>query len=190
MTSNSSVSFSNTILTRCHHEWKRIPAATLQDMRTLARVDLIEFIPFFYKKLKLNWFHREIADALNPFIPQIADQQSPRLILEAPPRHSKSLMTTRCFPAFVLGQHPEWDIIVVSGTQTLADSFGLAIRDILTSPLFRSLFPQCRLREDSKAVDTMRTTAGGTLKLVGCEGNIVGSGAHCIVADDVISSSE
>jgi predicted phage terminase large subunit-like protein len=184
------VSFSNSILTRYQYEWKKIPASTIQDMRTLARTDLIEFIPFFYKKLKLNWFHREIADALNPFIPAIESQQSPRLMLEAPPRHSKSLMTTRCFPAFVMGRHPEWDIIVVSGTQPLADAFGRAVRDILTSPLFRSLFPNFRLRDDSKAIDTMQTTAGGTLRLVGCEGNIVGAGAHLLLADDVISSVE
>lgn len=184
------VSFSNAILTRVNHDWGKIPASTLQDMRVLARSDLIEFIPFFYKKLKLNWFHREIADALNPFIPAIQDQKSPRLILEAPPRHSKSLMTTRCFPAFVLGRHPEWDIIVVSGTQTLADSFGLAIRDILSSPLFKALFPNCTLRDDSKSIDTMRTTAGGTLKLVGCEGNIVGVGADLLLCDDLLTSAE
>lgn len=184
------VSFSNDILAKVQHDWTKIPASTIQDMRTLARHDIIEFIPFFYKKLKLNWFHREVSSELNNFIPAIEEQRSPRLMLEAPPRHSKSLLTTRCFPAFVLGQHPEWDIIVVSGTQTIADGFGRAIRDILTSPLFKALFPRCRLREDSKAVDLMQTTEGGTLKIVGVEGVIVGAGAHLLLIDDAISTPE
>ena len=184
------VSINNRILKSVGYDTTKLDPKTLLDMRVLARTDFLEFIPLFYPRLKLNWFHREVADLLMDLERGIFNREEPRLLLAAPPRHSKSLMTTRCFPAWFLGRHPERDVIVISATQTMAEYFGLAIRDTLTSPHFTNIFPQCVIRDDASSKSLIATTKGGILKGAGVGAQIVGAGAALLLLDDPIASEE
>lgn len=184
------VSINNRILKSVGYDTTKLDPTTLLDMRKLARSDFLEFIPLFYPRLKLNWFHREVADLLMQLESGITNHEEPRLMLAAPPRHSKSLMTTRCFPAWFLGRHPERDVIVISATQTMAEYFGLAIRDTLTSPHFTNIFPACVIRDDASSKSLIATTKGGILKGAGVGAQIVGAGAALLLLDDPIASEE
>lgn len=107
-----------------------------------------------------------------------------RLMIFAPPRHGKSLLTSTCFPAWYLGRHPDRSIIFASYAQELASDFGRKVRNMVDSPEHASVFPSCRLSRDSSATQRFDTTSGGSYFAVGRGGSITGRGAHLLLIDD------
>jgi hypothetical protein len=71
-----------------------------------------------------------------------------RLMIFLPPRHGKSLIGSQVFPAWYLGRHPERSIILASYEQSIADSFGRKVRDLVRDPLHQAIFPRCRVTRD------------------------------------------
>jgi hypothetical protein len=74
-----------------------------------------------------------------------------RLLLLCPPQHGKSEMTSRKFPALLLGEDPTRDVIAASATAELADGFGRDVRNTIMGGEYQSLFPDTQLSEDSQA---------------------------------------
>jgi predicted phage terminase large subunit-like protein len=109
-----------------------------------------------------------------------------RLMIFLPPRHGKSFLTVQRFPAWYLGRHPDRFVISASYGQELAEDFGREVRNLLADELSRTIFPECRLSEDSAAIHRFNTTAGGTYYAVGRGGPITGRGAHLLLIDDPI----
>jgi hypothetical protein len=66
----------------------------------------------------------------------------------------KSEIASRHFAPWVLGQHPEWEIIAASGAQSLATSFSRYIRDLVRSDSYKPLFPEMRLDEQGVQLRT------------------------------------
>src|SRR5512136_2664034 len=79
--------------------------------RELARRSLLDFILLTTPGYLPGWIHREVTDLLDAFIEAVEQRKSPRLIIELPPRHGKSQIVSRAFPAYVLGKHPEWEVV-------------------------------------------------------------------------------
>ena len=71
--------------------------------------------------------------------------ESPRLLLLLPPRSGKSELGSRNFPPWVLGQHPDWEIIAASHTQSLTLSFSRYVRDLVRDPAYKAIFPDLML---------------------------------------------
>jgi len=112
------------------------------------------------------------------------------LILLCPPRHGKSLLAAQMFPAWYLGRHPDRFAISASYGQELADDFGRKVRNLVSDPLHRAIFPGCRLSDDSSSMRRFNTTAGGSYYAVGRGGPITGRGAHLLIIDDPIKDRE
>ena len=138
----------------------------------------------------VGWFHRLLCNRLEEFEEACFRQLSPRLMVFAPPRHGKSEIISRSFPAWVVGRHPRWEVITSAYGQELADDFGRWCKHALTSPRYRVVFPGTVPREDSTAVSRIDITAGGGLRFVGVGGPIVGRGAHVGIIDDPIKNRE
>jgi len=113
-----------------------------------------------------------------------------RLILCMPPRHGKSRLTTIMFPAWFLGRQPDREIISASYGQELADDFGRQVRNLIASPRHQSIFPECRLSEDSAAAHRFATSRGGTYFAVGRGAATTGRGAHLLLIDDPLKDRE
>ena len=158
--------------------------------RELARRDILSFIPRVFPDLDFNWYHRELADALNQFVLDVEQKKSPRLLISAPPRHSKSLFTTRGLTPWILGRHPNWESIVATSTQDLADYFGVEVRRICNDPEYHALFPDFEIDKSSNAVSHLATLKHGGYKLVGVGGGLPGRGAHVLICDDLLASRE
>lgn len=105
------------------------------------------------------------------------------------PRHGKSELASRRFPAWVLGRHPEWQIISASATAQLATEFGRDVRNILAMPEYQRLF-ETELAEDSKAKGQWATGGGGSYYAVGVEGAVMGRGADLFVIDDPFATMQ
>jgi predicted phage terminase large subunit-like protein len=100
-----------------------------------------------------------------------------------PPRHGKSTLATKAFPAWFLGRNPNKKIITVSYGAELATEFGREVRNMVDSEQYQDLFP-IQLRKDSKAANRWNTDNGGAYIATGIDGPVTGKGGDIIIVDD------
>lgn len=158
--------------------------------RTLARRRLIHFVQRFKPDYQAGWVHHDICRRLEQFVKDVEARKSPRLLLCMPPRSGKSELTSRNFPAWALGHHPEWEIIAASHTQSLALSFSRHLRDKIRDPAYEAVFPDCVLDPQSQSVENWNTTAGGGYLAAGIGSGITGRGSHILIIDDPVKDME
>lgn len=158
--------------------------------RELAKRSLLPFTEFFTPGYLPGWVHQEVADLLDAFIEACEQKKSPRLMIFLPPRSGKSQLVSRCFPPYLLGKHPDWEIIAATYNQDLANDFGRDVRAVLSDPMYQEMFPDLELRKDSNAVDFMQTTQKGKYMAVGVGGSLTGRGAHALIIDDPVKNRE
>lgn len=157
------------------------PKRALQELRRRieAQSSLIRFTEFTYPRYQTAKIHQTIADQLE----RVERGEIDRLMLLVPPRHGKSELASRRFPAYYLGRHPHRQFISVSGTASLASDFGRDVRNIIDASEYRALF-KTRLAQDSQAKDRWNTDEGGSYYAVGVESAVMGRGAHVFMIDD------
>lgn len=110
-------------------------------------------------------------------------------MLLVPPRHGKSELASKRFPAFYLGRQPHRQFLSVSATAELAADFGRDVRNIIGSADYQALFDTA-LAEDSQAKGKWHTSDGGIYYAVGIGGSVLGRGGDVILIDDPYSSME
>ena len=108
----------------------------------------------------------------------------------APPRHTKSELASRRFPAWYLGRHPDKQLIAATYSGDFALDFGREVRGIVQSEEYRPIFPDVSLAPDSQAANRWHTTQGGVSVYVGVGGPITGRGAHIALIDDPFKNRE
>ncbi|WP_061216047.1 terminase [Leptospira santarosai] len=113
-----------------------------------------------------------------------------RLIINAPPRHGKTLFSSKIFPAWFLGRNPRREIISTAYGADLVSEITGRQRDICESREYREIFPMVRVRGDSRARERWKTTVGGVVLGSGTGGAITGYGAHLLNIDDPIKNFE
>jgi predicted phage terminase large subunit-like protein len=113
-----------------------------------------------------------------------------RLIINIPPRHGKSFLTSEYFPAWYLGRNPEKYMIAASYGQDLATDFGRKVRNQLLDPVYKTIFEGVSVNADSQSAQRFHTNKGGAYFALGAGGAITGRGAHCLLIDDPIRNQE
>jgi predicted phage terminase large subunit-like protein len=129
--------------------------------------------------------HRRIAEKLEA----VERGEIDRLMIFMPPRHGKSELASRRFPAWYLGRNPTRQIIAASYNSDLATDFGREVRNIVDSPEYSCLF-DTRLRDDSRAADRWNTDKGGAYVAAGVGTAVTGRGAHILLIDDPLKDRE
>lgn len=124
--------------------------------------------------------HKDICDALT----RVFDGSCLRLIMNLPPRYSKTELAVINFMSWALGRCPDAEFIHTSYSTRLASSNSWKTRDLSASEEYRGVFPEIQLRDDSQARDEWRTAAGGCVYAVGTGGSITGYGAGKLRSDD------
>jgi predicted phage terminase large subunit-like protein len=158
--------------------------------RELCRRHLLPFIQRFRPDYLAGWVHADICRRLERFMHDIEARRSPRLLLMAPYRHGKSDIASRHFAPWILGHHPEWEIIAASNAQSLATSFSRYIRDLIRHEGYATLFPETALDPHSQSVEGWNTTRSGSYLASGVGTAIVGFGANCLLLDDPVREAE
>ena len=158
--------------------------------RTLARRRLLQFIKRMKPDYQAGWIHHDICRRLERFMDDVEAGKSPRLMLFMPPRHGKSLIASDMFPSWLLGKHPEWEIIAASYAVSLPIEFSRFIRDRMKDEAYQALFPKVNLRPDSQNAERWKTKEGGGYVAAGIGGGITGKGAHVLIIDDPIKDAE
>lgn len=111
-------------------------------------------------------------------------------MLLLPPRHGKSELASRRFPAFHLGHFPGQQFISAASTAELAGDFGREVKEIINSLEYQNLFPETRLAEDSQAKGKWHTAQGGIYYSIGVGGSVLGRGADIALIDDPYATFE
>jgi predicted phage terminase large subunit-like protein len=169
-----------------------IQAAAAQQLarRALARRHLLHFTRLTTPGYEVGWVHKEITELLDAFIEACERKLGPRLIIQLPPRIGKSELISRKFPAFILGKHPEWEVVCATYNQDLASDFGREVRSVLIDPIYAELFPEAQIRQDSNAIDYVKFEQRGSYTAVGIGGALTGRGAHVLIIDDPVKNRE
>jgi predicted phage terminase large subunit-like protein len=121
---------------------------------------------------------------------EIATGKLKRLIINMPPRHTKSEFASFMLPAWYLGLYPGKKIIQCSNTAELAVGFGRKVRNLVDSQAYAKIFPNVNLRSDSKAAGRWATNASGEYFAIGVGGTVTGKGADLLIIDDPHSEQE
>jgi predicted phage terminase large subunit-like protein len=158
--------------------------------RQLARKSLLQFLKRFYPRYIAGWVHVDICNRLERFMEDVVAGKNPRLMLFMPPRHGKSIIASQHFPAWVLGQHPEFEIIAASYGSSLPIKFSRYVRALLRDPKYQKIFPDTVLDKENENVEGWGTTDGGGYIPAGVGGGITGKGAHILIIDDPVKDAE
>ena len=121
---------------------------------------------------------------------EIASGKLKRLIINMPPRHTKSEFGSYLLPAWFLGRFPGKKIIQCSNTAELAVGFGRKVRNLVDGETYAKIFPNVALRHDSKAAGRWSTNANGEYFAIGVGGTVTGKGADLLIIDDPHSEQE
>ena len=155
-------------------------------IREEASVDFLAFVKESWPAFIEGSHHRVMADAFN----RIASGELKRLIINMPPRHTKSEFASHLFPAWYLGKFPDRKVIQTAHTAELAVGFGRKVRNLVGSPEYATMFPDVALSADSKAAGRWNTNKGGDYFAIGVGGAVTGKGADILIVDDPHSEQE
>ena len=158
--------------------------------RELAKRRLIHFTQATHPDYAPGWVHHDISARLERFSRQVADRQSPRLMLLVPPRAGKSELASIRLPAWHLGHYPNHEVINAGYNLDLPMIFSRKVRALLRDPFYQQLFPNTALNPDSQATESWRTTMEGGFTAAGVGGGITGKGAHILIIDDPLKNME
>jgi len=130
--------------------------------------------------------HKVMADAFE----QVAKGELKRLIINMPPRHTKSEFASYLFPAWFLGMYPEKKVIQTAHTAELAVGFGRKVRNLIQNEDFQKVFSGVNLSSDSKAAGRWNTNKRGDYFAIGVGGAVTGKGADILIIDDPHSEQD
>ena len=154
--------------------------------REKAQNQFMPFVHHVYDNFIEGRHHRIIAEKLE----KIAAGELKRLIVNMPPRHSKSEFASYLMPAWFLGRNPKLKIIQATHNTELAVRFGRKVRDLIETENYYEIFPETRLKADDKAAGRWGTEAGGEYFAAGVGAAVTGRGADLFIIDDPHSEQD
>jgi len=149
-------------------------------------LDFMKFVEEVWPGFIHGRHHEKMARAFE----RVANGDIKRLIINMPPRHTKSEFASYLLPAWFLGRFPHKKVIQTSHTAELAVGFGRKVRNLVDSETYKRLFPQVELQSDSKAAGRWNTNHGGDYFAIGVGGAVTGKGADILIIDDPHSEQE
>ena len=151
-----------------------------------ARDGFMPFIKRVWPAFIEGRHHKIMGDAFE----RVARGELKRLIINMPPRHTKSEFASYLLPAWFLGRFPDKKIIQTAHTAELSVGFGRKVRNLVDSDDYKTVFPNMGLRADSKAAGRWSTSKGGEYFAIGVGGAVTGKGADLLIIDDPHSEQE
>lgn len=136
------------------------------------------FTRFFFKQMTGRQFiiaphHHLIAEKMKA----VARGDVRRLIINIPPRYSKTEMAVRGFISWCMANNPRAKFMHLSYADTLVKDNSDAIRVIVKCPAYRYLFPKTEISPKTDSKEKWYTTLGGGLYAVSTGSPITGFGA-------------
>ena len=155
-------------------------------IRDRAQDNFMVFVKHVYEGFIEGSHHKKVAKQFE----KLAVTPGSRIIVNMPPRHTKSEFASYLLPAWLIGKNPELKIIQTTHTAELAVRFGRKVRNLMELEIYREIFPEVDLRADSKAAGRWETGQGGEYFAAGVGGAITGRGADLLIIDDPHSEQD
>ena len=161
------------------------------EVRETLQTSFLDFVKSMWTEFIEGEHHRIMARAFD----RIATGELKRLIINMPPRHTKSEFASYLFPAYLVGKNPGLKIIQATHTADLAVRFGRKIRDLVDSEYYQEIFPNVELNPESKAAGRWETRTkdgkmNGEYFASGVGGALAGRGADLFIIDDPHSEQD
>jgi predicted phage terminase large subunit-like protein len=137
---------------------------------------------------KGRWRRARHLGLLNEKLVALAEGKIKRLIVTMPPRHGKSQLCSRYFPAWFLGKYPEARVILCSYEAGFAANWGGQARDVLHDhgpALFGVGVSDATSARDDWRIDGRE----GGMVTAGVGGPITGRGANLLIIDDPVKNA-
>ena len=150
-----------------------------------AKSDFLSFVKCMWPDFVEGSHHRHIAEKFN----KLATGEINRLIVNMPPRHTKSEFASYLLPSWMVGRNPKLKIIQTTHNAELAVRFGRKAKNLIDSEDYQKIF-KTTLQEDSKAAGRWETSQGGEYFAAGVGGAITGRGADLLIIDDPHSEQD
>jgi predicted phage terminase large subunit-like protein len=147
--------------------------------------NFMDFVKMMWPSFIGGRHHKMVAEKLE----EVASGKLKRLIINMPPRHTKSEFASFLFPAWMIGKKPNMKIMQATHTADLSIRFGRKVKNLMETKEYQGLF-DVRLRSDSKAAYRWETDDGGEYYAAGVGGNIAGRGADLFIVDDPHSEQD
>ena len=154
--------------------------------RSESQDDFLRFVKKIWSGFIEGKHHKIYGEKLQA----VADGKIKRLIVNMPPRHTKSEFASYLFPAWLMGKRPDLKIIQATHTAELAVGFGRKVKNLIDSEDFRDIFPDVKLATDAKAAGRWSTNKSGEYYAVGVGGALAGRGADLLIIDDPVSEQD
>lgn len=154
--------------------------------KTKSQMDFLAYVKHVWPGFIHGKHHSIMAKAFE----RVTAGELKRLIINMPPRHTKSEFASYLLPSWFLGKYPTKKVIQTSHTAELATDFGRKVRNLVDSDLYKTVFPNISLQSDSKAAGRWNTSHGGTYFAIGVGGAVTGKGADLLIIDDPHSEQE
>ena len=160
----------------------------LEELKTrkLAQSKFLAFVNEVWPTFISGRHHAKMAEAFE----RVARGECKRLIINMPPRHTKSEFASYLLPAWFLGKFPHKKVIQTAHTAELAVGFGRKVRNLVDQEAYHKIFPGLGLQADSKAAGRWATNKGGDYFAIGVGGAVTGKGADLLIIDDPHSEQE
>lgn len=160
-------------------------------LREISRRSLKDFVQYIKPDYEMQWFHQVISEHLD----LVYEGKIKKLMIFVPPQHGKSELSTRSFPAYLLGRNPDLKLALASYNATLAEQFSTEIQRRMLSEEFKLLYPESRIGEKKgEAVKTAEffqtVNRRGYLRAVGRGGSLTGTAVDIGIIDDPLKDRQ
>ena len=148
--------------------------------------DFLFYVEHMWPEFICGRHHKIFAEKLN----KVATGEIKRLIVNMPPRHTKSEFASTYFPSFIMGKKPKMKIMQTTHTGELAVRFGRKVRNLMDQKEYKEVFPEVKLQADNKSAGRWETNKGGEYSAAGVGGAVTGRGADLLIIDDPHSEQD
>ena len=126
--------------------------------------------------------HRKMIKALQ----DVVDGDCKRLIINIAPRYGKTELVIKSFISWCFALNPKCRFLHLSYSDMLVNDNSETIRNIMSEPLYKELFPKSALASDKGSSKRWKTKAGGELYAVSTQGQVTGFGAGNVDEDPTL----
>lgn len=161
---------------------KKIDAKELLRLEMLSSLEKYTKAMFkaqYHRSFAMNYHHKMIFEALQ----DVVDGKCNRLIINMPPRYSKTETVIKAFTSWCFALNPRCKFLHLSYSDLLVNDNSATIRNIMMEPLYKELFPNSLLEKEKGSATRWKTEKGGEFYAVSTQGQVTGFGAGLVDED-------
>ena len=164
---------------------------TSEHIHARARSSVGHFFEYLYpllhpkRPIEMDWYIYAMSEA----IMSLSRGETNRLIINAPPRSSKTNLCTIFNIGFILGKDPSAAIMLLTYGEELTRDIASKVHHLMRHPAYMHLFPHTRCVGAASQGQALRTSAGGKVHFTSVQGTMTGLGADWIILDDPLQAA-